>query len=389
MRDLFPALQANPNLIYLDSAASSLICQPALEAVDNYYRTNGANVHRGLYELSERATSVYEAARQKVAHLINAETDEIIFTKNTTESINQLAFGIENSFLDYEIWLDPTSHHANLLPWRRLADRTNRQPKLLSITDGMMINWPEAFKNLDDKKVIIAINHASNVLGNINDIEKISNQLRKVCREVLIFVDGAQAIPHIKVDIKKLNIDGYSFSSHKMYGPKGVGAMWINRKLHDTLEPMLVGGGSILEVTDDSVTYLKSPAKFEAGTPAIAEVIGFGEAAEFLNAQEMSNDLADYLWQSFSDIPGVRLIGTSGDRVPLVAVCHDKIHAHDLSAWLAEQNLATRAGHHCAMPLHQRLHMPASLRFSAGIYNTREDIDSARQQLQKAIEILG
>ncbi|MBP6880053.1 aminotransferase class V-fold PLP-dependent enzyme [Candidatus Saccharibacteria bacterium] len=384
----FPSLVNNPDLVYLDAAATTPICAPALLAMDNYYLNNGSNIHRGLYPLAEEATEQYEAARRTVAEFIVGKKDELVFTRGTTESLNTIAYGLAQSYPEHEVFIDPTAHHANILPWRKEVDQQKRKISLLPLDGKLQIDWKKFSVQISDKKIILAITHISNVTGQISDIKTITELVRENCENAIIVVDGAQAVAHLSVDIANLDVDAYAFSAHKMYGPKGVGALWARSEILGKIPPFIVGGGSVLTVTDDNVEFLQPPEKFEAGTPPIAEAIGMAAACRFVQeGQFEDNELAGYLFQEISRLP-VKVIGSPSNRSALVSFSHDKIHAHDLAGFLGENNVASRAGHHCTMPLHERLKIPASLRLSCGGYTNKEDIDRAVDILKQAIDQL-
>jgi cysteine desulfurase/selenocysteine lyase len=384
----FPSLVNNPDLIYLDAAATTPICGPALQAMNNYYLNNGSNIHRGLYPLAEEATEQYETARKTVAEFIGGAKDELVFTRGTTESLNTIAYGLAQSSPGHEVFIDPTAHHANILPWRKEAVHQNRKVSLLPLDDNFETDWQEFSSQITEKNIILAITHISNVTGQISNIKKIAELVRKNCENAIIIVDGAQAIAHTPVNVRELDVDAYAFSGHKMYGPKGIGVLWAKSKILENIPPFIVGGGSVLTVSDDRVEFLESPEKFEAGTPPIAEAIGMATACKFLEENRPDeSELAQYLYEKISELP-VKIIGEGSNRAALVSFSDTNVHAHDLAGFLGENNVASRAGHHCTMPLHERLDIPASIRLSCGGYTTKEDVDTAVRILKQAIEEL-
>jgi cysteine desulfurase/selenocysteine lyase len=368
----FPIFKKQPNLHYLDSGATALKPQVVIDKMVEYYTDYSANIHRGLYPISERATEEYELAREKVAKFINAKMEEIIFTSGTTDSINLVAraMGLKK---DDEVVVEIEAHHSNFVVWQQL---------------GKIVF--EITKNTK----ILAITHVSNVLGQINDIKSIIEQARKINPEIVVVVDGAQAVAHMPVDVADIDCDFYAFSGHKMYGPTGVGVLYTKAKRQLEMEPAKFGGGMIKTVSTSESTWANGPEKFEAGTPPIAEVIGLGVAVDFINEigfeeiQKHEKELTEYLLEKISEINWIKILGSRENRLGLVAMYSDDSKmgtSHDIADILGRDfNVCVRAGHHCAMPLHTKFGIETgTVRVGLGIYNTREDIDQLLLGLNK------
>ncbi len=379
-------------LVYLDSAASSQKPKQVIQALSNYYEKMHANIHRGIYTLSEEATLAYEDAHRKVARLINAKFKEIIFTKNTTESINLLAYslGLELKKGD-EILLSEMEHHANLVPWQQIAKRVGAVVKFLKVNkDGELIVDDKLFTN---KTKIVSVAHISNVLGTINPIKEIIIKAHKIGAKVII--DAAQSIPHMPVDVKELNADFVAFSGHKMLGPTGIGVLYGKQELLEQMTPFLYGGDMIKEVTLETSTFNDLPWKFEAGTPNIAGGIAFGVAIEYLmnigmhNIEQHDKELLQYAQQQLSKVKGITLYGPKDlkKKACIIAFNFEDIHPHDVSSILDTEGIAIRGGHHCAMPLMKALGIQASCRLSLYLYNTPEDIDALVKALEKVRKV--
>jgi len=394
----FPLFANHPDLIYLDNAATSQKPRSVIEALDNFYKFDNANVHRGVYELSERASDKYEHARVKVDEFIGASIpEEIIFTKGTTESLNLVAqsYGLANLKVGDEVLVADFEHHSNFLPWQQVCKLTGAELKILNSDKSGFINDEEWQKNLNHKTKIVALAHASNVLGTIADVKKIAALVHSV-GSVLV-VDGAQAMPHLSVNVQDLDCDFYAFSGHKMLGPMGTGVLYAKAKLLENMQPYQLGGGMIESVSIDEVIFAKSPEKFEAGTPNVAGAIALGAAIDYLKAVGLAEIraheivLSEKLLSGLAEIPQVKLLGQAkaSERTGLVSFSVEGVHAHDLSDYLAKQKIALRAGFHCAMPLHQRHQCGATLRASYYLYNTLADIDLLLSNLKKAIAFYG
>ena len=393
----FPILERQVrgrDLVYLDSAASSQKPTVVLEAMDTYYRTTHANVHRGVHTLSEEATAQYEGARAKVSQFIGACCPkEVIWTRNATEAINLVAYswGRANLRQGDHILLTEMEHHANLVPWQILAAEKGLVLDFIPVADDGTLHLEGLTRRLTPRTKLLAFTAASNVLGTLNPVEEMTQAAHRV--GALVLVDGAQSVPHLAVDVQQLDIDFMAFSAHKMLGPTGIGALWGRRELLNAMPPFLGGGDMIREVHLRSFKPSELPWKFEAGTPAIAEAIGFGAAVEYLEALGMDavhaheQEVTTYALARLSEIKGLRILGPSADRRGgLVAFTLGDIHPHDIAGALDTMGIAVRAGHHCAMPLHERLGIPASARASFYIYTTRAEIDALVDGLEGVLE---
>ncbi|MBS3144757.1 cysteine desulfurase [Candidatus Woesearchaeota archaeon] len=380
------------SLVYLDSASSSQKPKQVIEALSNYYEKMHANIHRGIYTLSEEATLAYEDAHRKVARLINAKFKEIIFTKNTTESINLLAYslGLELKKGD-EILLTEMEHHANLVPWQQIAKRVGAVVKFIKVNkEGELIVDEQLFTK---KTKIVAVTHISNVLGTINPIAEIIGKGHKVGAKVVI--DAAQSIPHMPFDVKALDADFVAFSSHKMLGPTGIGVLYGKQELLEQMTPFLYGGDMIKEVTLEDSTFNDLPWKFEAGTPNIAGGIAFGTAVEYLtnigmhNIEQHDKELLKYAHEQLSKVKGITIYGPKDlkKKSSIIAFNFEDIHPHDVSSILDTEGIAIRGGHHCAMPLMKILNLQSSCRLSLYLYNTTEDIDALVKALEKVRKV--
>lgn len=379
----FPILNnRNRRLIYLDSAATSLKPSQVIESVISFYQKYCANVHRGIYHESEEATKRYEVVREKVAKFINVSGQEIIFVKNTTEAINLVAkvWGEINIKRNDKILVSVMEHHSNLIPWQVLARQKGAKLIFLDINNNGELNLLELGKLLQGAS-LVAITHVSNMLGTINPIEEIVKKAHKV--GALVLVDGAQAVPHMEVDIQKLGCDFYAFSGHKMLGPSGTGILWMRKSIAKNLPPFCTGGGMVNSVTLNNTSYLDGPQKYEAGTPNIEGVIGLGTAIDYLSGigiakiREYEKDLTNYALTKLADIKGLTIYGplNANQRGGIISFNITDIHPHDLATLLDQKGIAVRAGHHCAQPTHQRLKINSSVRISFYFYNLKEDID--------------
>jgi cysteine desulfurase/selenocysteine lyase len=393
----FPILERKINgrhLVYLDSAASSLKPKPVLEAMERYYRRFGVNIFRGLYHLSLEATEEYEKSREKVAKFIGAnDSSEVIFVRNTTEAINLLASSLGEEYLKKgdEILLTIMEHHSNFVPWQQLSLKKGLNLKIWDIDkEGILKEMP-----LGKKTKILAITYVSNVLGTINPLKEIIKKVREINKNCLVVVDGAQAVPHFKVDVSWLDCDFLAFSGHKMLGPTGIGVLWGKKKLLAQMPPYQFGGEMIKEVYLEKTIFADLPAKFEAGTPNIAGAIGLGAAVDYLESLGMENirrqeeKLTKILIDEFEKIKNIAVYGTlvEGKRGGVVSFNLKKVHPHDLGEILNEDNICIRTGHHCALPLHQRLGIPASCRASFYFYNDEKDIEALIAGIKKVRNI--
>ncbi len=392
IRGDFPIFSDTPPLAFLDSAASTQTPRPVVEAMDAYYDTYRSNIHRGIYRISEEATEQHENARKKLAHLINApRTSQIVFTRNTTESINLVAYswGSINISQGDEIVLTDLEHHSNLVPWQMLAQRTGATLRYLEITDQGLLDFTQLQDLLSEKTKLVAITHVSNVLGTINPIQSVIDAAHAAGAKVLI--DAAQSVPHFHVDVQQLDCDFLAFSGHKMCGPTGVGVLYGKLDLLEEMPPFLGGGSMIRSVERDISTYADVPAKFEAGTPSIAEAIGLGAAADYITQAGLASihvheqELIKYAHDRLQDIEGITIYGPAPhQKAGVISFNIDGIHPHDVAGILDTHNIAIRAGHHCAQPLMKKLDVIATARASFYLYNTLEDVDRLYEALQKA-----
>lgn len=390
---LAQAIRDKP-LVYLDNAASSQKPQVVIDAVSRLYSTSYANVHRGIHFLSEQATEAYEAARRKVQQFINAaEPWEIVFLRGTTEAINLVAqtYGRTQIQAGDDIVISEMEHHSNLVPWQMLCEEKRAHLRVVPITDKGEIVFQEYEKMMTSKTKLVSVVHASNVLGTINPLCRIIELAHRW--NVPVLIDGAQAVPHLKVDVQELGCDFYVFSGHKMFGPTGVGVLYGKTEHLDAMPPYQGGGHMIRSVTFEKTVYNRLPDKFEAGTPHIAGTIGLGAAIDYVNAIDLKaivayeESLSEYAQKVLSGIPEVRMIGTAEKRVGVFSFVVDGVHPHDLGTILDQEGIAIRAGHHCAQPLMQRYGVSATARASLAFYNTKEEVDALVAGIHKAIEV--
>lgn len=373
----FPIFKTQPDLVYLDSGATALKPQVVIDKEVEYMAQYSANIHRGVYEISERASEEYEIAREKVAELIGGKTAEVIFTKNATEAINLVASSLPKT--EGEIVVSRLEHHANFVTWQRRAKQENKKFLILNFKDDN--NFQPNFEEIDWQKVgVLAITQVSNVVGTVVDVKKIIGEVKKINPKIVVLVDGCQAVAHMKVDVLDLGCDFYVFSGHKMYGPTGVGVLWGKMDLLEQMEPFLVGGGMIDKVGDTESTWAAVPEKFEAGTPPIGQVIALGAAVDFLQSMDFEElerqekELVKYCQSELKKIEGVKVFGAPSS-VSVVSFVIDGIHAHDVGEILNRYKVCVRSGHHCAQPLHRHLGVVATSRVSFGVYSTKEDVD--------------
>ncbi|WP_287409487.1 cysteine desulfurase [Oceanithermus sp.] len=387
----FPIFGHNPGLVFLDSAASSQKPRAVIDAIAHYYKHDHANVHRGAYALSQRATDAYEHARAQLAGFLDADLDEIVFVRNATEALNLVAYawGLEHLREGDEILVTEMEHHANLVPWQLVAARTGARLKAVPLTDEGRLDL-DAFETLlSERTRVFAVTQMSNVLGTINPVAELAAAARE--RGALVVVDGAQAAPHLPVRVRELNADFYALSGHKMLGPTGAGVLWGDSEALKALPPFLGGGSMIEEVTIERSSYAPPPQRFEAGTPAIAEAVGLGAAAGYLMdlgmEQVWAHDraLLKYALERLKEVPDLHLYGPEGpDRGGVIAFNLGSLHPHDLATALDDRGVAVRTGHHCAQPLHRRLGVAATARASFYVYNTRDDVDRLVEALFEA-----
>ena len=399
IKEDFPILERKIHngmrLVYLDSAATSQKPRSIVQAMDNFYNQNNANVHRGIHLLAEEATQKYELARSKIANFVGVrDSSQIIFTRNTTESINIIARTWGRKFLDEGdvILTTEMEHHSNMVPWFSLAEERNLSIKFIQITNEGKLDLKHYQSLLKLNPKVVAFTHMSNVLGTINPAKQIIESAHKI--GAITIVDGAQSAPHFLVRIDDLDADFYAFSAHKMCGPTGIGVLFGKKDLLEKMPPFLGGGDMIRKVTFNGFSTNSIPYKFEAGTPAIAQAIGFGAAVDYLSSIGMENifaheqALVSYAMELLSDIPGLKIIGPSAEyRGGIISFVIDQIHPHDVAQILDEFGIAVRAGHHCAMPLHEKLHLAASTRASLYLYNSRDDIDELKKGLLRVCKV--
>ena len=381
-------------LAYLDSAASAQKPQAVLDALHHAYASTYANVHRGLHYLSEASTDAYEAVRQKVASLINApSSSEVIFTSGATMSLNLIAHCWAETFLQEgdEILITIAEHHANIVPWQMAAQKTGA--KLVAAPMGEDGSFDmEAFKSLvNERTKIISIAHVSNVLGTVYPVKEIAQIARSI--DALYVVDGCQGVVHMPVDVQDIGCDFYVFSGHKLYGPSGIGICWGRAEILEMMPPFLGGGDMIDDVEIEVSTYAPPPARFEAGTPPIAECIGLGAAIDYVQSIGMAairdheQDLLRYGMQTLSSVEGLNFIGTAAGKSGVISFTLDDVHPHDISTLIDHDGVAIRAGHHCAQPLMKYLNLSSTARASVGIYNAYEDFDALADALVKVNRI--
>ncbi len=396
----FPIFERDINgnkLTYLDSGATSQKPNSVIDKMNDIYKFNNANVHRGTYVLSSETTSEYESVRYKLQSFLNAsESDEIIFTKGTTEALNFLANSIANKLMDEgdEIVLSEIEHHANIIPWQMVAEKYKLNINYVKVNDDFSLDLDDLSSKLSSKTKVVSIVGESNLSGMLPDIKEINNLVRSNS-DALLIIDGAQLVPHRKVDVQDLGIDFLVFSGHKMLGPTGIGVVWGRKELLNSLDPVYGGGDMIEEVHYDKATWAPVPHKFEAGTPPYVEAIGLGAAVDYLEnlgmseVEKHSDELREYGRKVLLDIDGVNVIHSEQD----IAGCTfgmyvDGVHAADLSLMLDTHGVAVRAGHHCVQPFHRKLGIDATIRSTAYIYNDKEDIDTLKSALISSVEML-
>ena len=403
----FPLLKTRirgKRIVYLDSTATSLKPQAVLDGMNRYNREYSANVFRGLYDISERATAEFEKAREKIAKFIGATTSrEVIFVRNASEALNLVAstWGKENIKKNDVIITTIMEHHSNFVPWQQLAEEKEATLKVVGLQSGYKLDEVELLSAVKGAK-LLALTHISNVLGTINPIQEFIKKIRKINPDIVIVVDGAQSVPHIPVNVALLDCDFFAFSGHKMLGPTGIGVLWGKAKLLEQMRPYMYGGEMIERVTLEKSTFQEIPLKFEAGTPDIAGAIGLGYAVDCLRSIGMDNvrkyeeNLTELALDKLSKLKNITMYGpgNASEKCGVVAFnvfgkSKKLIHPHDVAQILNEDNICVRSGHHCAMLLHNALKLAATTRASFYIYNTEEDIDALVLGLKKAIKILG
>ncbi|WTE72813.1 cysteine desulfurase [Streptomyces sp. NBC_01615] len=402
LRKDFPILQrtveSGARLVYLDSGATTQKPLQVLDAERDFYLTHNAAVHRGAHQLAGEATEAYEGARHTVARLIGAEDDEIVFTKNTTEGINLVAYALENARHigpGDRIVVTEMEHHANLVPWQQLAERTGATLDWFGLTDEGRLDLTRVDELLDERTKVLALTHQSNVLGTLNPVRQLADRAHTF--GALVVVDGAQSVPHRPVDVRELGADFLAFSGHKMLGPSGVGVLWGRRQLLPDLPPFLTGGSMIEVVEMDRTTFLPPPQRFEAGVPMTAQAVGLAAAVDYLQQLGMTevaaheDQLTARALELLGEIPGVRIVGPREltDRGSAVSFTVDGIHPHDVGQILDERGVAVRVGHHCARPIVRRYGIPATTRASFYVYNTPAEVDALAEGVRAAQRYFG
>jgi len=397
IRNDFPILKQQVNgcpLVYLDNGATSQKPQSVIDAIVNYYSTTNSNVHRGVHTMSQQATDGYEGARAKVRQFINASDDrEIIFTRNTTEGINLVAhsYGRQNIGPGDDIIVSNMEHHSNIVPWQMLCEETGANLRVVPIDDAGELLMDEYEKMLSSRTKLVSITHVSNALGTILPAAQIARMAHAHGAPVLF--DGAQAVPHMPVDVQELDCDFYVFSGHKLFGPTGIGILYGKAEYLEAMPPFLGGGEMIKSVTFEKTIYNDLPYKFEGGTPDIAGAIGLGAAIDYVNdlgfdqITAHEDELLRYGTDALSTIEGLKIIGTAEHKAGILSFVMDLAHPHDIGTILDEQGIAIRTGHHCAQPVMQRFQIPATARASLAFYNTKEDIDALVKGIDRVIEV--
>ncbi|MGA8162471.1 MAG: cysteine desulfurase [Acidobacteriaceae bacterium] len=395
----FPILQSKVHghpLVYLDNAATSQKPQSVIDALVRYYEGENANIHRGVHYLSQIATEEFEAGRRTVQRFVNAaDASEIIFTRGTTEAINLVAqtYGRAHVGAGDEVLITAMEHHSNIVPWQLLCEEKGARLRVVPMNDAGELLLDEYEKLLGPKTRIVGLAHVSNALGTVNPVKRMIAAAH--ARGIPVLVDGAQAVPHIAVDVRDLDCDFYAFSGHKMYGPTGIGVLYGKAALLDAMPPYQGGGDMISSVTFEKTTYNKLPHKFEAGTPDMAGVAGLKAAIEYMNRVGVANiathehDLLEYATEVVGGLPGVRLIGTAREKASVLSFVLEEVHPHDIGTILDQEGIAVRTGHHCAQPVMERFSIPATVRASFAMYNTRGEVDALARGLRKVQEVFG
>lgn len=397
----FPIFKNYPDLVYLDNAATSQKPLMVIDAVSNYYQKYNSNIHRGIYKLSESSTEKYEYAREKVSKFIGCTNfKEIIFTRNTNEAINLISYGWGKKFLKEGdiVVLSEMEHHANLVPWIRLKNEMGIILYFIPLTSDFRLDFTKITDDIENisKIKLVSITHVSNVLGTINPVTEITSFLKENNINAKVYIDAAQSVPHLSINIKDLGCDFLTFSSHKMMGPSGVGVLWAKANLLESMDPLLVGSHMILNVSKNDVTFTGIPDKFEAGTANLEGVVGLGAAIDYLenlgmeNVLEHDRDLVKYGLDKLSEVEGIKIFGPKEekDRLAIFSFGFEGIHPHDIAQILDEENIAIRSGHHCAQILMESLKVIATARASCYIYNSKEDIDKLTKGLGKVKQVL-
>ncbi len=400
IRKDFPILNTEVDgkpLVYLDNAATSQKPQSVINAISDYYSNYNANIHRGVYSISIRASEAYENAKKKVRAFINAAGErEIVFTRGTTESINLIAYsyGLENVNAGDEIIISEMEHHANIVPWQVLCEKKKAVLKVIPVNDKGELIIEEYKKLLSDRTKIIAVCQISNTLGTVNPVKEIVRLAKEKNKNIAVVIDGAQAIHHTEVDVRDIGADFYVFSSHKMYGPMGIGVLYGRAELLEVMPPYQTGGDMISTVSLKGTTYNEIPMKFEAGTPNVEGAVGLAAAIDYLNTigfgdiHKQETELLEYATAKLEQIEGLRIVGTASEKAGVISFVVEGLNALDIGIMLDTSGVAVRTGQHCTEPLMDRFGIPGTVRVSFAFYNTKEEIDVFIEALLKAIEIL-
>ena len=394
LRAEFPILSTTSRgkpLVYLDSAATSQKPAAVIDAVGDFYQNDNANIHRGVYQLSERATVAWESARACVAEFVGGAADEVVFVRGTTEAINLVAQSFVRPLpvAGRTVLATEMEHHANIVPWQLAGARTIAIP----ITDAGEIDMVAAERMLGQQPALLAVSHVSNVLGTVNPVDVLCRMAR--AQGVPVLIDGAQAAPHMPIDVAAIDCDFYCFSGHKVFGPTGIGVLWARRKHLEAMPPYQGGGDMIDEVTFAGTTFAPAPRKFEAGTPHIAGAVGLTAALTWLQAQNRmelqahEDALRDHARERLAEVPGLHIVGTASGKAAVHAFTLDGVHPHDVASLLDDEGVCVRAGHHCTQPLHQRLGLPATVRASFALYNTHDEVDALVRGLFRVRQVFG
>ena len=396
----FPIFKRKINdnsLVYLDNAATSQKPKQVLESMNDYYLTNNANIHRGIYQLSEESTKIYEDSKKVVAKFINASPEEIIYTRSATESLNLVAYSLEQylkqtAHLDGNIVITKMEHHSNLVPWQQLAQRLGMRLLVIDLTADFTLDMDDAKRKITDETAILAVTHISNALGTVNPI----NELIKIAKEkhAITVIDAAQSAPHKKLDVKKLDCDFLALSSHKMFGPMGMGVLYGKKDILNKIPPFNFGGDMIKDVKFEKTEWNDVPMKFEAGTPNVAGSVGLSSAIKYIEKIGLDNisrwelELAEYTVSKLEKIDGVKIYRTKrGESSGIVSFSIDGVHHHDIASYLNDYGICIRVGHHCAMPLMNHLGVTGTARVSYYVYNTHNDVDEFIKALQGALKL--
>ena len=397
VRQDFPILHQSvfgKPLVYLDNAATAQKPKAVIDALARYYTQDNANIHRGLHQLSERATAAYEEARSKVRRFLNAAEDrEIVFVRGTTEAINLVAQSYGRTHLDPgdEVLITTMEHHSNIVPWQILCEEKGARLRVAPIGDDGDLLLDEFEKLLGPRTRLVSVVHVSNALGTVNPVKRLVEMARR--RDIPVLVDGAQAAPHLRIDVRELDCDFYALSGHKLFGPTGIGVLYGRARLLEAMPPWQGGGDMIASVTFEKTIYNRLPHRFEAGTPHIAGVIGLGAALDYLESIDRDgciaheDDVLAYATRTIAALPRVRLVGTAREKTGVLSFVIEGVHPHDIGTILDREGIAIRAGHHCTQPLMDRFGVPATARASFALYNTRAEVDALAAGVRRVLEV--